>query len=358
MDDRDALHRVAKEAQAALERAAADPAEAAFARTVAATLGFFFTGGALEAEQAIDEALEEVERAGGWLAALLRQLRGFARAMRGNLAGAIEDGEACLERFRELGDRWGIVQALELLGMVDTVQGRYELAEARIGEGLRCAWELRVPAELAVQLCRFAYLAMARGDLDRAEARLEQALAAAQEFGVGGAAAFAHAGLGPVAQRRGDLERAGRECQQALTLLQRHGARSPVGPLLLSWLGTVALQQGDLERAAALHGEVLEWSLRHGGSPSAVAGALVGSAAVIRAQGDPERAAVLLGAAAAARRSAGVPLPPGDRVDVDHTAAEALEALGEERFARALARGEALPLEEAVALVGQLAEEG
>src|SRR6266536_2852375 len=201
--DHDAVLGMAKEAQAAMERGARTPTEAAFARTTAATLGFFFIGGAGEAEQALDEALEEVELTGGWPAAILRQLRGFARAMRGNLAGAAEDGEVCLGRFRELGDRWGMVQALEMLGTVDIVLGRYERAEARLSEGLRCAWELRVPAELVVQLCRLAYLAVAQDKLDRAEPRLEQALAAAQEFGIGSAVTFVHAGLALLAQRRG-----------------------------------------------------------------------------------------------------------------------------------------------------------
>src|SRR6266704_3535141 len=356
--DHDALLGMAKEAQATMERAARTPAEAAFARTAAATLGFFSVGGAGEAEQALDEALEEVERAGGWAAALIRQLRGFARAMRGNLAGAAEDGEVCLARFRKLGDRWGVVQALELLGTVDIVHGRYERAEARLREALRCAWELRVPVELVVQLCRLAYLAVAQDDLDRAEARLEQALAAAQEFGMGSATAFAHAGLALVAQRRGDAERARRELQQALVLRQRHGTRSPVGPLLLGWLGTVAIQQSDLVHAAGSYAEMLEWTRRHGDSPSAAAGVLEELAGLAGAKGDPEQTALLLGAAAAGRRSVGVPLSPGERVDVDRTAATAREALGEEGFAWALARGEALPLREAIALAEQtLAEQ-
>ena len=356
--DHDALLGMAKEAQAAMERGARTPAEAAFARTAAATLGFFLVGGAGEAEQALDEALEEVEGAGGWPAAVIRQLRGFARAMRGNLVGAAEDGEVCLARFRELGDRWGMVQALELLGTVDVVQGRYQRAEARLGEALRCAWELRVPTELVVQQCRLASLAVAQGDLDRAEARLERAFAAAQEFGIGGAAAFAHAGLALMAQRRGDLERARQQHQQALALRQRHGTRSPVGPLLLGWLGTVATQQGNLADAAGSYGEMLEWTRLHGDSPSGAAGALEGLAELAGAEADPERAALLLGAAAAARRSAGVPLSPGERVDVDRIAATAREALGEEGFARALARGEALPLQQALALAEQsLAEQ-
>ncbi len=303
--DHDALLGMAKEAQAALERGARSPAEAAFARTAAATLGFFSVGAAVEAEQALDEALEEVERAGGWPAAMIRQLRGFARGMRGDLAGAAEDGEVCLGRFRELGNRWGMVQALELLGMVDIVHGRYERAEARLGEGLRQAWELRVPTELVVQLCRLAYLSVAQDDLDRASARLQQALAAAQEFGIGGATAFAHAGLALVAQRRGDLERARREHRRAVALRQRHGTRSPVGPLLLGWLGTVATQQGDLADAAGSYAEMLAWTRHHGDSPSAGAGVLEGLAGLASAKGDPERATLLLGAAAAARRSAG-----------------------------------------------------
>jgi predicted ATPase/DNA-binding SARP family transcriptional activator len=356
--DHDVLVAMAKEAQAAMERAARTPAEAAFARTASATLGFFSAGGAGEAEQALDEALEEVELAGGWPAAIIRQLRGFARAMLGDLAGAAEDGEVCLGRFSELGDRWGMVQALELLGMLDIIGGRYQRAEARFQQALRCAWELRVPVELVVQLCRLAYLAVAQDDLDRAEARLEQALAAGQEFGVGSAVAFAHAGLALVAQRHGDLERAKREHQQGVAWQQRHGTRSPVGPLPLGWLGIVATQQGDLAHAAASYREMLEWTRHHGDSILAAAGTLEGVAGLAGAKGDPERAALLLGAAVAARRSAEALLSPGERVDVDRTAATAREALGKERFAKTLARGEALPFGEAIALAEQsLAEQ-
>ncbi len=85
---------------------------------------------------------------------------------------------------------------------------------------------------------------------------------------------------------------------------------------------------------------------------------LEGVAGLAGVKGDLERAALLLGAAVAARRSAEAPLSPGERVDVNRTAATAREALGKERFAQALARGEALPLREAIALAEQsLAEQ-
>jgi len=358
--DPDAMRRTAKETQAAMERAATTPIEAAFAPTVAATIGFFSTGGADEAERAIDEALDEVERAGtvdgpeSWPAAILRQLRGFARAMRGNITGAVEDGTASLAHFRQIGDRWGMTQALELLGMIDGLRGNYQQAEATLNEALRCAWDLRVPAEVAVQLSRLAYLAVAQNDLARAEPMLEQALAASEEFGMGPVTAFAHAGLALVAQRHGDAARASEHQQKAVALWRRHGSRSPVGPLLLGWLGTVSELQGDLEHATALYGELLAWTRQHGGSPGAAVGGLARLAGVAVARGDPERAAQLLGAATAGHRETGMPIAPGERVDVDRIATRARQALGEDAFTEAFTRGEALPLPDAIALAEQL----
>jgi hypothetical protein len=61
---------------------------------------------------------------------------------------------------------------------------------------------------------------------------------------------------------------------------------------------------------------------------------------------------VLLGVAAAVRRLAGAPLPPAERVDVDRVAEAARQALGDEGFVQAVARGEAL-LVEAVAVAEQ-----
>jgi hypothetical protein len=59
---------------------------------------------------------------------------------------------------------------------------------------------------------------------------------------------------------------------------------------------------------------------------------------------------VLLGVATTVRHIAGMPLPPAQRVEVDRMARMARQALGEDHFARTLARGEALSMEEAVAV--------
>jgi predicted ATPase/DNA-binding SARP family transcriptional activator len=339
---------VARQAQAALERAAASGAESALTPVVAAAVRLL-AGAPEEAEQLVEESMVEVEREGGWPAAVIRQIRAFARISREDVAGVGEDLEVCLVRFRQLGDRWGMVQALELLGSVELLQGRQGRATQRLEEALRCAWELRMVAELGMLLCRLAFLAMLQGDLDRAEARFGPALGAAQEVGLLTEAAFARAGLGLVAQRRGEAERARQQREQALALLRRRSGRHPLGIFMLQRLGMVAQGRGDLEHAAAMNHEVLEQARAHG-APLLLAVALEGLAGIGGAAGDPELGALLLGVAATVRRIAGMPLPPRQRAEVDRVTRAARQALGEDRFASTFARGQALPMEEAVAV--------
>jgi predicted ATPase/DNA-binding SARP family transcriptional activator len=342
---------IADQAQRALERAAANDEERLVARMLAATIKLFTSPGEV-ADRALDEAVDQAERVGGWPTAYARLMRGFTRTTRGDRAGQREDGEVCLARFRELGDRWGVVQAQELLSALDLQEGRYAEATARLQEGLRCAWELRISSELAVQLCRLAHVATLQGDMDRAESWLGQALAAGQELGLSTETAFAHAGLGMLAQRRGEAERARGEHDQALALFDDRNRRHPLGVVVLRWIATVAEEQGDLARAAAMHHGIVEQARAHA-SPLLLALALGGLAAVACAGGDPERAAVLLGAAAAANRSAHPPLPDQERPDFDRAAEAARRSLGERRFAAAFARGEALPFEDVIALAEQ-----
>jgi hypothetical protein len=60
--------------------------------------------------------------------------------------------------------------------------------------------------------------------------------------------------------------------------------------------------------------------------------------------------ALLLGVAATVRRIAGMPLPPGQRGEVDRVTRVARQALGEDDFASTFARGAALPMEDGAAV--------
>jgi hypothetical protein len=74
---------------------------------------------------------------------------------------------------------------------------------------------------------------------------------------------------------------------------------------------------------------------------------------VVVALGQPLRGARLGGAAEAQREALGVPLAPATRSDQDQALRALRAALGEEGFAAAWAEGQALSLEEAVALALQ-----
>ncbi|MFG2235750.1 hypothetical protein ACGFNX_38085 [Streptomyces sp. NPDC048723] len=71
--------------------------------------------------------------------------------------------------------------------------------------------------------------------------------------------------------------------------------------------------------------------------------ALEGLAGAAAAGGEPGRAARLLGAAGAARTSAGAPLPPAERYDVDRTWSACPSALGRTAAEAAFALGATHP---------------
>src|SRR5215213_2468149 len=113
----------------------------------------------------------------------------------------------------------------------------------------------------------------------------------------------------------------------------------------LASLGSVECEAGEYARASRLYEYSLELGRQMGLSHTILV-CLEGLARVAVAQGRMERAARLCGAAAALREDKGWPLPPAKRAEHDLTVAAAREALGEDAFAAAWARGYELPLRE------------
>ncbi|MEU3600023.1 hypothetical protein ABZ714_15065 [Streptomyces sp. NPDC006798] len=128
---------------------------------------------------------------------------------------------------------------------------------------------------------------------------------------------------------------------RALLTWFEDAAYGPGRALVLAELGFVAEERGEADSAYLRHHDGLT-AARELGDPRAVALALEGLAGAHALGGDPERAAVLLGAAAAARESAGAPLPAAERRDVDRVSAAARTALGESAYTAAYGRGTAL----------------
>ncbi|MFD0905494.1 BTAD domain-containing putative transcriptional regulator [Actinomadura sediminis] len=325
------------------DRGAADPPEHGIAdaarRARAGWLrayALFQAGDRAEAAKANARALVLFEETGDrWGIAAAHALEATLALVRGDLATVEEAGARAADLFGELGDRWGRLQTVSPLADLAEIRGDYAAAERRQREGLAIAEELGLRAEVTARLSGLGRLALLARDHERARDLHERSLRLAAEQGLRYSEVHALMGLALGARRAGDLDAAERHLHRI-----RDGYESSdIGEHLLSAeLGFVAELRGDAARAFAHHRRGLEFA-RAIGEPRVLALSLEGLAGAFVLDGDAERAAVLLGAADAARRSVGAPLPAAERGDVDRIEAAATAVLGEERFASAFRRG-------------------
>uniref|UniRef100_UPI003F9A888C ATP-binding protein n=1 Tax=Actinomadura roseirufa TaxID=2094049 RepID=UPI003F9A888C len=298
--------------------------------------GLFHTGDPDAAEKANDRALDLFTGAGDrWGTAAALGLRSMLALVRGDLPTIERDGRRAARLFREAGDRWGELQTVPPLAVLAEIRGDYGEAGRRQREGLAIACELGLRTEVAARLSGLGRLALLARDWDRARDLHERAgrLAADQGYRYGELHALMGLALG--ARRAGDLDTA----QAHLDRIREEYDSSQIGEhLLFAELGFTAELRGDGARAAALHRRGLDIA-RSLGDPRALALSLEGLAGARLRAGDAHRAALLLGAADAARRGVGAPLPPAERGDVDRITAGAVAVLGESEFTAVFREG-------------------
>ncbi|MEV6703029.1 BTAD domain-containing putative transcriptional regulator [Streptomyces sp. NPDC051453] len=300
--------------------------------------GLFRSGDLAASEEAVSRSLAAFAAVDDrWGTAAALGLRSMHALIRGDLDALGRDGLRSATLFRELGDRWGELQTVEPLAALAEIKGEYAESARRHEEGLRMARELGLDAEVSARLSGLGRLALLDRDWDRAAELHEQARRSASEQGYKYGELHAEMGLALGARRSGDLDAA-----QAHLLRIRDAfgeVSSEAGDhLLQAELGFVAELRGDAAGAAAHHLLGLDVACAIG-EPRAVALSLEGLAGAAALAGDGGRAAALLGAADAARRSAGAPLPPAERGDVDRISARATAALGGPAFAEAYGHG-------------------
>jgi predicted ATPase len=269
-----------------------------------------------------------------WGVGFVLMMYGYgARFTGGRLAEARLRGEEALESFERCGDAWGSALTLELLATCAKARGDYTQAIAHHEEGLVRIRRLGNES-MAIQMrSEIGILTMLLGEDDRARQTHESAIAAARDgCCVDVYAAESYNGLGMLSRRAGDLDAAEAFHRRALDLYEKWYVGDPAWrPRTLDWLGFVAEQRGDLSRAAELHRRSLEAAATFA-SPEVLALGIEGLAGVAASSRDAEHAATLLGVAAAARDSAGAPLPPAERFDVERIEATAVEQIGQEAF--------------------------
>ncbi|MFH8615796.1 BTAD domain-containing putative transcriptional regulator [Streptomyces sp. NPDC017979] len=273
-----------------------------------------------------------------WGTAAALASRAFQAKLRGEFDAVREQGERSLAIFRDLGDGWGQLQAMVPLQTHAEVTGDYPLAGRLFRDGLRMAEDLGLWPEVSFQLSGLGRIALLTGDLAQAQEYHERARRMAVEQSDVFGEQYAEIGLGMGARRQGRLA-AAEEHFATVLRLHREQRYEPGAPsLILAELGFVAEARGESAKARQLQQQGLV-AARATGDPRAVALALEGLAGAQLASDRAEHAAELLGAAARARASVGVPLPRGERGDVDRISAGARARLGAEGYAEAFRRG-------------------
>jgi non-specific serine/threonine protein kinase len=273
--------------------------------------------------------------------------------------GYLSEGRGWLERVLAHSNAISALlraQVLNGAGMLTWKQGDYRQATARFEASLTLLRELGDTERIEGLLNNLAIVAVDQGQLARAIALLEESLALARELGDSDGIAIGLNNLGTVVLYQGDIARAQQCFDESLVLFQEQGEERGTASALnnLAW---VALEQGNVARAISL----IERSLglhralkdRFGMAECLERLAVV---AATLGQGCPtavalaQRAARLFGAAEALRAMIGAPLSTSERTYYERHLASPRTRLGKEAFAVAWAEGQALPLEQALAL--------
>jgi tetratricopeptide (TPR) repeat protein len=206
--------------------------------------------------------------------------------------------------------------------------------------------------EKANTLVHLANAALGLGERAQAEAWLREALSLAEQIGDPWQIALALNNVGEVARAGGDYERARGYYERAEALYRQADALGDHARLVHT-LGYMALHDSETARAEELFHESLA-AFRKLGNKRGMAECLGGLAAVAAVRGATVRGNAawgvpLLAAADAQIAASGAAWWPADRVEVERTRRHLREALGDEAFDAAWARGSGMGLDAAIA---------
>ncbi|MFA1544316.1 BTAD domain-containing putative transcriptional regulator [Actinomadura monticuli] len=273
-----------------------------------------------------------------WVRAMVRVLLGHMGINTGDIAEAAPAAADGYVRFRELGDRFGMIVALS--GMMQVALARGELADAvRFGEEAYGYATTGVsPEQGAGILTQLARARARQGDVAGARADLERAMAQTERIGEFADAAGASLMLCELALEEGDRDAARVHADRAYKWVESRGHRPDFAQAARrthSRLGCFAEEDGDLAEARRLHAEAFR-NLRDDpmmGNPT-VASLVEGLAAYAAARGAFVRAAELLGTAHNLHG-----YQDTSSYDVHRVLTAATRALGAAAFAAAYERG-------------------
>jgi non-specific serine/threonine protein kinase len=260
------------------------------------------------------------------------------------------EGRRWLELAMSLGVKAPVAERLRVLTGVSTMawfQVDNEQANSWDEQAIALARQTGDPAAEAMTLINLGSTLIEQGDSQRAIACYEGGLALARAAAAPLPMVLALYNLAVTAWQRGQAAIAANQLEEALALAREHDVTWLVAGIVI-WLGIASSDLNDQARAAACLHEGLNLALARGDLRDVVDG-LEGVARLGAAIGQPEQAARLVGAAATLRVEIGSPLSPAEHADFAPVLDALRLALGMEPFTEAVAAGQALSREAAIA---------
>lgn len=161
------------------------------------------------------------EGAGQGARLLISQAQRLER--QGDMTEAERKYEEALAIQREIQDRSGAAETLDLLADLKAGQHDFAGARSRLEEALALRIQIGDRRGASASLNESARLYYEQGDLPAARRLYEQALESARDTGSKGSVVEALIGLGAVTIQQGELDRARARLEEALSLANQHG---------------------------------------------------------------------------------------------------------------------------------------
>ncbi|MGH2534693.1 MAG: ATP-binding protein [Thermomicrobiales bacterium] len=280
---------------------------------------------------------------------------GWLALEQGDQRAAAAHGEASLAIARDQDDRLGMAKAFGLLGWIAHRETDYGRARFLLEDALACNRAIGDADGIAGSLNNLAVVTMEAGAFDHAGALFAESRAVFETLGNRRGAASAIDNLSVAVYCQDDIEQAETLALQALDVFRALADKRGMA-IALDHVGKCARRRGDRARSWSVHQESLP--LRQElGDRRGLAVWLEAVGALIAAWRCPEPAARVLGAAAALRETMGFPHFAHELLEHEPVVAGVHAALGPDRFAAAWAEGRVMPLEQAIAEAGAVANE-
>ncbi|MFL5758706.1 MAG: ATP-binding protein [Thermomicrobiales bacterium] len=276
--------------------------------------------------------------------------------------GSLEEAGTWLERTIEAttgvpSSLYGLrAQLLAVAVLGATWQGNYDRAAVLAEEASSLAAETGDAKASAMVALSLGHLAIWREDWGCAETYLTDALAQWRDLTPSKGLISTLYRLGLLAALQGKQKEAESWFAEDLAVAQAQGWTVPTA-FALEALGSCALDQGDRRRAASYFAEALTLA-RDGSALGAVANCFQNLGAIAAATGKPEQGVHLYGACEALRVRRGFNAQPtAEYLHLEQAIAPARKALSNEAFAAAWTEGREMPLDQAIAVAFDVANQ-